>query len=113
MSPEPSLLPGLVFLVVIVGTFIAFLWYGCGLRDYGKEQRKQEQRLKSEQMRLQEIEEARRSEVRPLAILPRIKSMREKAGNRVHQNSDAFCSSETRAEIRKAVANAQFFRRRE
>lgn len=112
MPPEPSLLPAFVFGGFVVATFIAFLWYGCGLRDYRKEQRAEELRLKAEQRQLQEIEEARRSEVRPMAILPRIERMREQAGNCPQRQSETVCSSETRAEIRKEVANAQFFRRR-
>ena len=123
MPTEPTLLPGFVFSLVVFGTFIAFLWYGCGLRDHRKEQRdeelrikaerrEEEFRIKAEQQRLQAIEENRRNEVRPLGILPRIHCMRGMDGNYVNQNPDFSCREETRVAIRKEIANASFFRRR-
>ena len=116
MLPESIFLPAFVFGLVVGGTFIAFLWYGCGLRDYGREARAEKLRIKAEQYaerrRLQEIEDNRQSEGLPLPVLLRIKGMRDKNGNCVYQNPDTLCSSEIRAAIRKAVASTSFFQRR-
>ena len=115
MPPEPSLLPAFVFGLFVIGTFVAFLWYPCGLRYYRLKEREEEKRL-SEERRLTELqfeEEYRLREFRiPEAVHARLQRMRENEAHNSRTVSVAVCSTETRAEIRKAVANAAFFKRR-
>jgi hypothetical protein len=112
MPPEPSLLPGFVFGLVVIGTFIAFLWYGCGLGEYRIKERAEELRLKAEQRHTQESDEARSEEVRPMAALPRIQRLRECDGKPMRTRPDSVCREDTRVAIRKAIGSASFFQRR-
>lgn len=107
MPPTDTVLPAYVwFWLVVLGAFVAYLWFGCGLRNLGLEEREKQRQLRE----LDKQHEGRHFD--GSVVIARIRSLRVKDGASVQQQRDSSCLPETHFAIRKAIASASFFRRR-
>lgn len=105
--PTDTFLPAYIwFWLVVLGTFMAYLWFGCGLRKYGREEREKQRQIRE----LDKQYEGRHFD--GSVVLARIRSLRVTGRGSVHQQRDVSCLPETRVAIRKAIASASFFCRR-